>query len=47
MGCPELGSVRLSELAGIRGPGGPGIERDLTFAPDKTLQGYAELARRQ
>jgi hypothetical protein len=47
MGFPELGSVRLSELAAIRGPGGLRIERDLYFKPAKTLQGYADAAQRE
>jgi hypothetical protein len=47
MGFPELGNVRLSELAAIRGPGGLRIERDLYFKPTKTLQGYAEAAQRE
>jgi hypothetical protein len=47
MGFPELGSVRLSELAAIGGPGGLHIERDLNFKPNKTLQGYAEAAQRE
>jgi hypothetical protein len=47
MGFPELGSVRLSELAAIVGPGGLRIERDLYFRPTMTLQGYAEAARRE
>jgi hypothetical protein len=46
MGFPELGSVRLSEIAAVRGPGGLGIERDLDFTPSKTLSAYAEEARR-
>ena len=46
-GFPELGSVRLSELAAIVGPGGLGIERDLYFRPTMTLQGYAEAAQRE
>ena len=29
MGTPELGYVRLSELEGVEGPSGLGIERDL------------------
>jgi hypothetical protein len=47
MGFPEMGSVRLSELAGAIGPGGLRIERDLHFKPAKTLRGYAEAARRE
>jgi hypothetical protein len=47
MGFPEIGSVRLSELAAVRGPGGLRIERDLYFKSAKTLQGYAEAAQRE
>jgi hypothetical protein len=43
-GCPELGSVRLSELAAIRGPAGLTIERDLHFKPVKSLTAYAHEA---
>jgi len=46
MGYPELGHVSLAELAAVRGPGGLTIERDLHFEADKTLQGYADEARR-
>ena len=45
MGCPELGSVRLSEIAAIRGPGGLTIERDQHFKPTKSLTAYAAEAR--
>ena len=45
MGCPELGSVRLSELAAVRGAGGLVIERDLHFKPTKSLTAYADDAR--
>ena len=45
MGYPELGYVRLSELEGIRGPLGIGIERDLRFKPSFPLSAYAEAAR--
>ncbi|EJW11627.1 hypothetical protein A33M_2930 [Rhodovulum sp. PH10] len=45
LGFPELGSVSLSELEEVRGPGGLRIERDLYFTPDKTLGSYAEEAR--
>src|SRR6266545_3873967 len=44
MGCPELGSVSLAELASVRGLGGLGIERDLHFTPTKTLASYADEA---
>ena len=37
MGCPELGSVSLSELESVRGRLGLPIERDLHFTPTKTL----------
>jgi hypothetical protein len=46
MGCPELGSVRLSELAAVRGPGGLRIERDRWFRANKTLSAYADEAQR-
>lgn len=45
MGNPELGRVRLSELAELRGPGGLRIERDRFFKPDKTIGRYANEAR--
>ena len=44
-GCPELGSVRISELESVRGPFGLGIERDLHFKPTHPLTVYAEAAR--
>ncbi|WP_334127291.1 DUF2958 domain-containing protein [Sneathiella sp.] len=44
-GCPELGSVRLSELAAVRGPGGLTIERDQHFKATKSLTAYADEAR--
>jgi hypothetical protein len=47
MGFPEIGRVRLSELEAISGPGGLRIERDRSFKPTQTLQGYAEEARRK
>ncbi len=45
-GCPELGSVRISELESVRGPGGLAIERDLHFRPCKPLMAYAAEASR-
>jgi hypothetical protein len=42
---PELGYVSLHELAAARGPLGLPLERDLHFAPTRTLSAYAELAR--
>ena len=47
MGCPELGSVRLSELEAVRGPGGLRIERDLHFRAGKSLTAYADEARQR
>lgn len=44
MGCPELGSVSIRELEGVRGRLGLGIERDLHFKADKTLRQYARAA---
>lgn len=46
MGCPELGTVRISELEGIAGPCGLRIERDRYFHSKKTLQAYADEADR-
>jgi hypothetical protein len=45
LGFPELGYVRLTELAGVRGRLGLPVERELYFAPDKTLSAYAAEAR--
>jgi hypothetical protein len=45
LGEPELGYVSVSELAAVRGPLGLPLERDLHFAPTRTLSAYAELAR--
>ncbi len=45
LGHPELGGVRLSELAAVRGPGRLGIERDLRFRAAKSLSEYAAEAR--
>src|SRR5262252_1732212 len=44
MGCPELGSVRISEIAAIRGRLGLPVERDLHFRAKETLSAYAEEA---
>lgn len=46
MGCPELGSVRLSELEDVRGLIGLPIERDMYFTADKSLSAYADAAYR-
>ena len=45
LGEPELGYVRLSELATVRGPLGLPIERDLYFTADKLISAYAAEAR--
>ena len=44
-GFPELGSVRLTELACVRGRLGLPVERDLSFVPEKTRSAYAAEAR--
>ncbi|TFF17225.1 DUF2958 domain-containing protein [Jiella endophytica] len=45
MQSPELGSVRISEIASIRGKLGLPVERDRHFSADKPLSAYAEAAR--
>ncbi len=45
MGCPELGYVRISELAELRGPLGLPVERDLHFTAMRSLSEYTRLAR--
>lgn len=47
LGCPELGSVSLAEIAAVRLPLGLGIERDLHFAARHPLSVYAAAARRR
>ncbi|WP_448140504.1 DUF2958 domain-containing protein [Sphingopyxis fribergensis] len=44
LGFPELGFVRLRELADLRGPLGLGVECDLAFVPRMSLAAYARLA---
>ncbi|SDO98237.1 Protein of unknown function [Lutimaribacter pacificus] len=44
-GCPELGSVRISEIEGLRGAFGLPPERDRHFRPQRSLSAYADLAR--
>ncbi|KTQ95036.1 transposase [Aureimonas ureilytica] len=44
MGCPELGSVRLSEIQSVRGRMGLPVERDLWFTADKPISEYAAAA---
>lgn len=45
MGCPEIGSVRLSELTALRGHLGLPVERDRHFKADKPLSKYLAEAR--
>jgi len=44
-GCPELGSVRISEIEAVRGRLGLPAERDRYFQPMHTLTIYARAAR--
>lgn len=44
MGCPELGSVSISELVTVRGRLGLPIERDRHFIARQTLSAYARDA---
>jgi len=43
--CPELGSVRLSDIATVRGRLGLPVERDEYFKADRPLSAYAAMAR--
>ena len=45
IGMPELGKVRISDLASIVGPFKLPIERDLYFTAKRTLSEYTRLAR--
>jgi hypothetical protein len=45
VGEPELGSVRISEIEDLRGPGGLRAERDLHFVAKHTISAYANQAR--
>jgi hypothetical protein len=45
LGCPELGSVSLAEIAAMRGAFGLPVERDLWFASERPLSAYAREAR--
>ncbi len=47
MGFPELGSVRLSEIAAVRGAVGLRVERDLFFEAERPLSKYADAATRR
>lgn len=44
-GCPEMGYFSLRELAEVRLPFGLGIERDIHFSTDRTLEDWADKAR--
>jgi hypothetical protein len=46
LGCPELGSFSLSEIAAVRLPFGLLVERDRSFVSDVPLSRWAEIARR-
>jgi hypothetical protein len=41
MGCPELESVSLSEIAAVRGLLGLPVERDVFFEASKSIGAYA------
>jgi hypothetical protein len=45
LGCPELGYVSLTELAGVRGRLGLPVEQDLYFQAEKSLSTYATEAQ--
>ena len=44
-GTPEMGSVRISEIAAVRGRLGLPVERDLHFTATKPLSVYADESR--
>lgn len=46
VGCPEMGSVYLTEIEEVRGALGLRVERDLHFVGSKPLSAYAAEARR-
>lgn len=46
LGSPELGTIRLSELASIRGPHGFKVAMDAGFIPKQPLSGYLVEAMR-
>ena len=46
IGMPELGMVKLSDLAPIVGPRQQPVMRDLYFRPTRTLSEYTRLAER-
>lgn len=46
LGMPALGTVKLSDLAGIVGPRQQPVMRDCYFSPARTLSEYVRLAQR-
>src|SRR3954454_2486721 len=46
IGCPEMGSVSISDITGVRGGLGLRVERALHFVAKKPLSEYARDARR-
>lgn len=47
LGEPEMGYVDIAELQKVCGPFGLSIERDRHFTAEKSLNDYAETARRE
>jgi len=46
VGFPELGYASLKEIASVKVPPfGLGIERDMYFKPNKSIEEYANVAR--
>lgn len=45
MGCPELGSVRISKIESVRGQLGLPVERDRFFTATNSISAYAAEAR--
>jgi hypothetical protein len=45
IGMPELGTVKLSDLAGIVGPRQRPIQRDLYFQPSRPLSEFVQQAQ--
>jgi hypothetical protein len=46
VGCPELGSVRISEIESVRGRFGLPVERDRHFRADHPMSVYVRVAQR-
>lgn len=44
-GCPELGTIHVSEIEMYEGRFGIAIQRDLYFRPSQPISVYAEAAR--